>query len=242
MLKKSVLSLALMAILGLAIASPALADTNKGNGKGNDDRGKDTRSIRMMVPLGTVGTITSINGSVFTLLGRYGTTTGTTTYSVNATNAIIVKNNATTTISALVVGDRADVVGAVTGTNIVATKVYVGMMKGWDDKKGTTTPMQGNGMPVVAGKVTAVSGSTVTITNSSNVAYTIDAANAKVMIKNKTGTISDVQVGDTVMAQGTVNGTNVVATTLLDGSNKNGNGKPGFFGGIGGFFKRLFGF
>ena len=53
--------------------------------------------------------------------------------------------------------------------------------------------------------------------------YTVDATNAKVMksatsgVKPTTATIADIQVGDTVMVQGTVSGTSVTATSIFDG-------------------------
>ena len=124
---------------------------------------------------------------------------------------------------------------------------------------GANNPqIQGNGEPVVAGTVTAVSGSTITLTNSGNVTYTIDATNSKFSTRNVQGTstISNISVGDRVIAQGVVNGTSVTASLVIDqgnatqnnnqpGENNDGQVKGnggGFFGSIGNFFKRLFGF
>lgn len=110
----------------------------------------------------------------------------------------------------------------------------------------------GNGQPIVGGKVTAVSGNSLTITNASNVTYTVDATNAKVIAGKTLATIASVKVGDQVVAQGTVNGTAVVASSIMDAQLPPASpaGKPttpkleskGFFGGIGSFFSHLFGF
>ena len=88
---------------------------------------------------GVHGQITAISGTTITLAqpGMPKSNQGTTTYTVDATNAVIVKNKATTTISALVTGDRANVEGTVSGTSVTATKVMVGEMRGWG--MGSTT-------------------------------------------------------------------------------------------------------
>ncbi len=55
--------------------------------------------------------------------------------------------------------------------------------------------------------------------------------------------------GDIVIIQGAVNGTNVTASSIIDhtvpastSANGKAKGHSGFFGGIGSFFKHLFGF
>ena len=40
--------------------------------------------------------------------------------------------------------------------------------------------MTGNGQPIIGGKVTAVNGNSLTVTNASNVTYTVDVTSAKV--------------------------------------------------------------
>ncbi len=75
----------------------------------------------------------------------------------------------------------------------------------------------------VTGTVSAVSGTTFTVTDSKNVAYTVDASNAKIMKHSTTNTgpvtatMSDIVVGDTVGVRGTISGTSVVATEVIDG-------------------------
>ena len=116
----------------------------------------------------------------------------------------------------------------------------------------TNTIIKGNGQPVVAGTVSQLSGSTLTITTGSRVTYTIDVSNATIAKDNATSTISGISVGDYVIVQGSVSGTSVMASSVIDtrvpasgpgGENAQGplHG-GGFFGSISQFFKHLFGF
>jgi hypothetical protein len=195
-----------------------------------------------------------------------------TVYTVNATNAKVYKGSATTTVSVsdIATGDTVMVQGTVSGTNVAATVIrdgVSGMMGGQPGMPGkgfghgasstpSTTPIiQGNGEPVVGGSVTAISGTTLTVTNTSNVTYTINVASATVVVKGVSSTIANVAVGDSIIVQGTVNGNSVTASSIIDQGTKVANtsstsgqshgvgaGLGGFFGAIGGFFQHLFGF
>jgi hypothetical protein len=197
-----------------------------------------------------------------------------TVYTVNATNAKIYKGSVTTTVSvsAIATGDTVMVQGTVNGANVAATVIRDGVSgtmggrpvmpgKGFGhsaSSTSSTTPIiQGNGEPVVGGSVTAISGVTLTVTNTSNVTYTINAASATVVVKGASSTFSNVAVGDNVIVQGTVNGNSVTASSIIDQGVKSANtsstngqshgggigaGLGGFFGAIGGFFQHLFGF
>src|SRR5262249_10880928 len=110
----------------------------------------------------------------------------------------------------------------------------------------------GNGEPVIGGSVTSISGDTLTVTTAQGgQTYTVDATNAIVEKNNATSSVSAIETGDKVVVQGSVNGTSVTASSVLDSGQMqaqvNGNAKPdprfgGFFGAIGGLFRRLFGF
>jgi len=206
-------------------------------------------------------------------LGTGSEATTTVTYTVDASNAKIYKGSATTTvsISSIATGDTVMVQGTVTGTNVAATVIRdgVGGMMGrgpgdmpgigdghWSGSTSTasgTPPIQGNGEPIVGGSVTAISGTMLTVTNKSNVTYTVDAASATVVKGGTSSVLSNVAVGDTLIVQGTVNGTSVTASSIIDQSaSAGGSGQAGigglggkiggFFGSIGGFFQHLFGF
>ncbi len=252
--------MALATLATLAVAVPALAQTNA-NGTTPPawgiNGGKDMMNRGNFKP-GVFGTVTAVSGNIITVTGMKGfgaTTTTTVTYTVDATSAKITKNNVAGTISSIVVGDKIMAQGTLTGTNLVATTIRDGVMSR-GTKTGTVTapanktpPITGNGQPVVAGTVSAISGSTLTITNKSNVTYTVDATNAKIVQGQTTITVSGVTVGDSVVVQGTVNGSSVTASSVIDqkpatattGGTTTQTHK-GFFGSIGSFFSHLFGF
>ena len=237
--------------------------------------------MRGGMPSGIFGTVASVDGNILTVTQKMRPNAATTpeTFTVDATNARIVKNGATSTVSSIATGDVVMAQGTVNGMNVAATMIRDGMIgmtgqrgmptssprgmfgnagKGFGRPTSTssTSPIQGNGEPVVAGSITVINGSTVTVTNASNVTYTIDASNATIIKSGTTSTIASVAVGDNVIAQGTVNGTSVIATSIIDQGNGNraGNaptgippatprgGFTGFFGAIGNFFKHIFGF
>ena len=252
-------------ILGLAVVGSlalAVSVSAQGNPQGTTG-GKFGRGMmnRGGVPA-VIGTVSAVSGNTITVSGKQGfnSTTTNTTYNVDATNAKVTKNNTASTVAGIAVGDTVLVQGTVSGSNITATNIRDGVMMrkpGGVGQNQGQPQITGNGQPVVAGSVTAVSGNTITTTNKSNVVYTIDATNAKLIVRGVTSpTISNVAVGDNVVVQGTVNGNSVVASSVIDqkipangGENNNGNNsKPqggfmgGMMGGITNFFKHMFGF
>lgn len=184
-----------------------------------------------------LGTVTAVSGNTLTVSSKTQNENGgtATVYIVNASGATVQKAGVASTISAIAVGDQVRIKGTVTGTTVNSV-VSIN-----DGKKEMPEAFTGNGQPIVGGTVTAVSGSTITITNKSNVTYTIDA-NAATFTKNgASSTISNIAVGDEILAQGTVNGNAVSAVSITDQAKVQGKGK-GFFGSIGNFFSRIFGF
>ena len=271
---KSFSSGALGVAMALAIAVPAFAQTSSPkagpNGYAWGQRGdRQGMGVGAMKP-GIIGTVSSVNGTTITVAGHeFGPNMmkqATTTYMVDASGATVVKNDATSSVSAISSGDTVFVIGTISGSNVVATSIRDGMiMRGRFGPGGpgkgpdmggfasSTMPISGNGQPVVAGTVSSMNGSTVTITTSSNVTYTIDASNAKVVKGPAAATLANVAVGDFVVVQGSVNGTSVTASSIIDGRGPGGNGNSsagegngdhgeGIFGAIGSFFKHLFGF
>jgi hypothetical protein len=227
--------------------------------------------------LGIVGIVGSVNGNTLTvnsMARKMGPakTISTTTYTVDASGAAVFKNATTSTVSAIAVGDVVMVQGTINGTNVVAKRIVDGAtrpgMMGRDDKEdkrlrnASSTPRGmmglplGNGQPVIAGNVTAISGNSITVTNKGGVTYTVDASSAKVSKHDVTSaTITDVVVGDSVVIQGTFNGTSVTASIVVDqgtrpaletnsgkGQGDNQGEHQGFGAAVGGFFSHLFGF
>ena len=254
--KYSYLIVTLIALASLATITPVFAQTTTVNQPNNGAWSGRMRGNRGIMKPAVFGTVSAISGNILTVAGKKGTGTSavTTTYTVDATNAKIMKSGTTGTITSIIVGDTIMAQGTLTGTNLVATTIRDGVMHG----KGPGTSLGqtdqglpgiiGNGEPVIAGTISAISGSTLTVTNKSNVVYTVDVTNAKIAQGLNTITISNLATGDMVVIQGTVNGNSITASTVIDqtkpANTTTGSGQPhkGFFGAIGSFFGRIFGF
>ena len=103
---------------------------------------------------------------------------------------------------------------------------------------GTSTQerMNANKPPAILGKVVSISGTTLTVTGRENIpmmktgepvtatsTYTVDASGAKIIkfgrnVSSSTPiTVENISQGDAVLVIGTVSGTDVTATTVVDG-------------------------
>lgn len=226
-------------------------------GNGEQDK-NDPNRMRPAV----VGKVSDLNGNTITVVSKQGfnkkSSAADITYTIDTTNAKILRGESTISVSDIAVDDTIIVEGTVTGTNVAATLIRDGKIGSGNDQ--ALLQIKGNGQPVVIGKITSITGSTFSIANNSGVTYTIDATNAKFFVKGaQTATISNLAIDDNVVVQGTVNGSSVVASTVVDQKEKasnssrseaqkgeNDNTRKGFFGGmmnnVGGFFKHLFGF
>jgi Domain of unknown function (DUF5666) len=267
----SIGSTALILAGAMSVAIPAMADTDNAPKKpqGIERPGMMRQGERPAV----IGLVSAVNGNTIIVTGQnFGpgfasgarrgnddkkTVATSTAYMVDITNAKVTRNNATSSASAITVGDRVMVLGTVTGINVVATVVRDDIMQGFDRERmknqGRPNPVnpefQGNGQPIVVGTISSITGSTLTITNKSNLTYSVDATNAKVTRGQNAITLAGVTVGDTVIIQGAVNGTSIVASSVMDQNvpavktaTENGKANKGFFTGIGNFFSHLFGF
>jgi hypothetical protein len=187
-----------------------------------------------------VGTITALSGSTITFSVKNSNGT-TSTYTANTSSSTKIEKNGTTgSFASLAVGDVIKVEGTMNGSVVTATEIKVGSNTN-NDRPFT---FEGNGQPIIGGTVTAVSGSTITITNKSNVTYTVNATNAQFSKNAKVATLSDIAVGDSILVQGSVNGSAIVASSINDqGKLQNdSNNNSGFFVKIRSFFANLFGF
>ena len=187
----------------------------------------------------TKGTVTAIGGNTITMTGKTGgqptkntdTAQTTTTYTIDASKATITEDGTSSTLSAIVVGDIIMVKGTTTGTSIAATSIAI------QNNQGQQQTPSDSGEPVVTGTITAINGTTITVKNTNNIVYTIDASSAKITKKNKESTISSVAVGDNIIVQGTFNGTTVTATTIVDQGVKKANFFTNIFNAFRKFFK-----
>jgi len=263
-INKNVYIMIALATLTLTTVSPVFAEnTNSTNQPNGNIKGGMVRKDKGMMRPAVVGQVTAVSGNTITITSKQGferkdntTTTPTVTtitFTIDATNAKIEKGGTTGTLASIIVGDTIMVQGTTTGTNVVATNIRDGIVRGQNQDKGTNngtqpipTSMQGDGLPIIAGSVTSISGNNIVITNKSNVTYTIDATNAKITIGQTTGTITNIIVGNQILVQGTINGNSVVATNIYDqarpAATTNTPKAKGFFGKIGLFFGHMFGF
>ena len=119
---------------------------------------------------GVFGTVSAVNGTTLTVTSKTmmkgpsssGSSSGTaTTYTVDASNATVVKDGATSTVSTIAVGDTVSVQGTISGDSVTATMIRDGVVPGMQGNGaggGALASLQGNGEPVVGGSVTAISG------------------------------------------------------------------------------------
>jgi hypothetical protein len=241
---------------------------------------------------GTVTAISGTTLTVSGHQGMMASTTTATTYTVDASNAKVFKTSLSSTttatprpgitastLSSVAVGDTLQIQGKVSGTSVTANSIVDGRLPARTDNHGpagattkgqktshtpSTPTFAGNGQPVIAGTVTAISGSTLTVTTSSSspVVYSVDASSAKVLQGPTTIALSSVAINDHVVVQGTVSGTSVTASTVIDqtpntsmgdgrgatttapgdqGQQQSGQQKPhGFFQNVSSFFSHLF--
>lgn len=255
-------------VLGsLVVVSPAFADQGavgrpNFGGHGQFGGGRGMGNFQDVKPA-VVGKVNSVSGTTITVtsgdfaFGRSASSTATSAvYTVDASNATVFKGNATSSVSGIAVGDEVFVQGTVSGTNVTATSIRDGQMRGPGEGKMNPrgqsngpifAQISGNGQPVIAGTISAINGVVLSVNNKDNVSYTVDATNANVFQGNSTSTLASVKVGDTVVVQGTVNGNSVTASTVIDQAAQANKAKAnhpagGIFQKIGGFFMHLFGF
>ncbi|MDE1924680.1 MAG: hypothetical protein KGH79_00665 [Patescibacteria group bacterium] len=160
---------------------------------------------------GIVGTVSAVNGDSLTVAGKNGTT-----YTVDVTTATVMKSSGagsaptTVAISDIAVGDTIMAQGTVSGTSVTATNVMDGQFFGG--------PHGGpGGMGGVMGTVSAVNGTTITVTGQNGGTYTVDASSATVNENGSTSSLSNVKVGDTVRVGGSITTASMTATNIDDG-------------------------
>ena len=221
---KSVIALGAIAMVGggLGVAAMANADTLAPTTTTSSISAQAARGAHAP---GVMGKVTAVNGTTLTVSSTNRKTSAVTVYTVDATNAKVMKFTAPTTqgaarvapatitVSGISVGDTVMVSGTISGTNVTATNIMDGMMMGGHGMGGRGGQQGPHG---ATGKITAVNGSTVTITDSKGNTYTIDASSSK-LEKISTISVSDLAVGDTISVQGTVSGTSVAAKNIIDG-------------------------
>lgn len=249
-------------VLGtLLIGSVTFAQTTPTTPTQGEGQGGWGRGGRMMGRMpGVFGTVASVNGTTLTITSKAGPngTPAAATYTVDASGATVTKEGSASTVSSIATGDTVMVQGTVSGTSVTAKVIRDGMpgkgagMEGRSQTPGVT--VQGNGQPVIGGTVSTVSGTTLTVaTAQGGISYSVDASAATVRKGAATSSVSSISVGDRVVVQGSVNGTSVTASSIIDQGTSDAAGTPessenqgqeprGIMGAVRGFFQHLFGF
>lgn len=196
---------ALVGGAGAGYASLASADTTSTNQTAS---GMHTEKRH-----GVGGVVVSVNGTTITLTGKDGAT-----YTVDASKVSSVTKMQTVPLSGIAVGDTLMVGGAVNGTSVVAEHIMDGVVPPGGFGKGGEHPMA----PGVQGVVSAVNGTTLTVSGKDGTTYTVLADNAKVMKstageKPVSSSLGAVLVGDTVGIRGAKSGQTITAEMIFDG-------------------------
>ncbi len=225
----TIVTISIIITTSSVFATTTSGDFSKMNYKHNNITKKGAKKI--------LGTVSAINGSILILDSK--TINGnsvieTAQYTVDTSNSKIKKittstnasnNNVTeVSISDIKIGDTLIIQGVVDGKSIKATNITDGINAIHNNRK-------------IIGTASSINGTTITITKSNGfkktkvadvVTYTVDASKA---IFNKYTpaevgskptpvliSMSDIKIGDTLVVDGIKNETNIVATTITDGS------------------------
>lgn len=159
------------------------------------------------------GTVTAVSGTTVTVTDVQ----SSTSYTIDTSNATIIKASegerpTGATIADIAVGDTIGAHGTLSGTTLVADRVTDGMGMG-GPRDGSMMERGGRGG---MGTVTAVSGSSITLTTQNGETMTVDASSASVS-KMVTGSLADVAVGDTISVQGTRGDGTIKADHIMTG-------------------------
>ncbi len=158
------------------------------------------------------GTVTAVSGNIVTVTEE--ANEGGTVYSVDTSGATITKDGAASTLSAVAVGDHVFARGTVNGKNVTASRLYDGKGPG-----GPGMARGGFGGPGMGGTVTAINGTTLTVSGGMNgvAVFTVDASKATVTKSGATADLSGIAVGDKIFVRGTITTATVTATGLIEG-------------------------
>lgn len=186
------------------------------------------------------GTVASVNGNIFTV-NEERNASSSVLYTIDASNAKVFSNGATSTISEIQTGDKVFIKGKISGTNVTANVVVEGAVNGILGKikirhvalnasttpkdkiisrffplhASTTDPLRGN---FTLGNVTAVNGTSFTVEDKgrrdvATTTYTVITDGSTVFKKAaQSGSLSDVTVGQFVMVAGAKNSANDTIT------------------------------
>lgn len=139
---------------GLLVSVPAFAEglsQKGGRGIPADAPNGQFERGQGLARSSVAGAISSIDGTTLVVAGMGVPTkesVSDVSYTIDASNAIVRRANATSTLSTLVVGETVIVAGAVTDGHVVATVIDVGMK--FREMNGSSIPVVREDVPVSA--------------------------------------------------------------------------------------------
>lgn len=175
---------------------------------------------RMLHKNTVVGTVSVVSGTTINLNAFNMHSSTTSQYTIDASNAAVFKGGATSSLSEIVAGDKIVVRGAITGTNVIATKIRnVESMKHlrghYKNFASSTDKVRAK---FTLGNVVAVDGDRLTIVDkghrdNATTTYNVITGGTTTFKKaGKSATLADVTVGQFVMVAGAKNSSNDTIT------------------------------
>jgi hypothetical protein len=199
-------------VLGTLATGAGVASASASHVKGTSSAVAPNKSARASATngarcaWGAGGVVSAVSSSSITVTDRSGTAT---TFAITATTTV-TKDRASASISDLVVGDQVRIIPTAAGS--------------------TTAQSIDIEQPSVMGKVTAVSGDTISVAGPNGTSETVVASGSTTYTKSSaSATLADVTVGASIFAQGTFASG---STTTLDATSVGigvplHQGKPG---------------
>ena len=137
-MNKKIFFLALIFLAVFGFSNFALAQSTPGSGF---SRGSGRGGARP----GVFGTVTAVNGNTITVQSRgFGQNSTQTTYTVDASNATVTKNNAASSVGDIAVGDNIMVQGTVSGTSVTAKTIRDGIPQARNGQQKPPAQNSGN--------------------------------------------------------------------------------------------------
>lgn len=214
MSRKYVLSASLLIVLTTFAVSPVMASSARGtqnatnawfNSSTSRNRPARVNLVNRILNRNVMGTVSALSGNTVTLTDK-----NHVVYTIDVTNAKIMKSGATISLSGVQVGDTLIVSGTILGTNVVAKNIVDGIpqMKFDDGNVAVRTISSVSGSSfVVQSKAqkwkTLGTTTAITVNTDSNTTFKKDG---------QTATLSDVVSGQMVTVKGTKDATTGVVT------------------------------
>lgn len=208
----------LLSVLSIAVVN---AENNIPGRGGERERNENHSQNIIKDNLAINATVTAINGNILTVSVLGKNSTSSTTYTVDVSNAFIIKSGS----SGIMVNDKIIIKGTINGTTIVAKIIYDGPSLIKAEKEGKS----------LDGIVTAINGNTLTISqnirnkdnSSTTKIYTVDTSHALIIKQGATSSISGIAINDKIMVNGTIDGTTITAKIIHDGVGQKNWNKDG---------------